>query len=242
MNESEQPTQPQPESEQPVTPDVTNILESLPPATLEALDALIKEGYGAIKVKRDLETRFGAVGNVLPASKSTYQRYIDKHEVRLEAERAAEETILNSLKEDHEVMADTTVNVLKGDKKSTKQGIDDLRRYYLNRIAYLEQLQTKGIPNTRIEQIIASYVKAYQTLLEMTVEYGEELNKETSNVLTVFLESVITEWIDASIGVYKKIHGNEKLTEFVSEMESTLLPIVKAQILEVEHAREEEGR
>lgn len=236
MNDQEQP---KPEEQQPVTPPVTPPindshvkLEDLPPAARNVLDALVKAGYGGHKIKTELEKKFSPLGDILPAARGTYERYIDKHHERLEAEKQVEQQVVDGLKEEVSALNSFVNTAINGTPISKLQEIENLKRFTLGRVEFIEKAQASGIPSAQWESAMSSYINGYRTLLEKTMEYSADLKKEDTDVMSPYITDTFGEWLDNTIEVYQKIHGEFKLTEFTTELNSVLAEIVKAQLLE----------
>ena len=102
----------------------------------------------------------------------------------------------------------------------------------VGRIDFLRTAQGHGIPSAQLENTISSYVNGLRTLIEKSIEYGKELNQEDESQIEVYMESLIDEFLEAIVEIYKGLHGDNKLQEFEIALGGKLGEILKSALQE----------
>lgn len=228
----EQPVTPTPDAT-PSAPEVKiTKLDMLPDEIKSVLNGLIKSGFGSFKAKLELEKKFPSYNDVLPASRGSYQTYIDNHIDALMAEAAVEQAAVDAVRQGLQQAVNLADSVLGDDNASKKEQIENLKAFMVGRIQFLERSQSTGIPNAQLENTIASYVNGVRTLIEKSIEYGQELNQEDENQVEVYMESLIDEFLENIVEIYKTLHGDNKLQEFEIALSNKLAEILKSALQE----------
>jgi hypothetical protein len=225
MNE-EQPITPPPAPEP--APIHNTKLEDLPQAMKDILHSIIKVGYGAVKTKTEFEKKFPTFNDIIPSSRGTYQLYIDRHYDDLMREAEIERQTASSLQEGFRHGANIVDSVLNNDRGSTKEQLEYWKEFCEGRIQFLERAQSTGLPSAQLENAISSYVTSIRTILEKSIEYGKELNKEDEKDMQLYLEGLVDELLDNILVIYQSFHGDIKFQEFTVSLEQKLREIIKA--------------
>lgn len=230
MTDEQQPVVPTPEpTPTPVNEDIKDStfptvtkLDNLPEHMREMLNAFIKIGYGSQKIKTEFERKFPQYDDILPASRGTYAAYVHNHYDAIMQDAGVAQAAIDAVRQGLEQAVDLADSVLGENNASKKEQIESLKAFMVGRIEFLQRAQSTGIPNAQLENTIASYVSGVRTLIEKSIEYGQELNQEDENQVEVFMESLIDEMLENIVEIYKTLHGDNKLQEFQIAMSNTL--------------------
>lgn len=218
------PTTPEPRD---VSYPATTKLDGLPEHMKTLLNGLIKIGYGSQKIKAEFERKFDRYEDIVPASRGTYEAYIHNHYDQLMQEVAVQNATIDAVAGGMERAVDFADAVTGGDAASKREQIENLKAFMIGRIEFLRNSQSAGIPNSQIENNIATYVNGVRSLIEKSIEYGQELNKEDENQIEVYMEGLIEEFLENLVEIYKNLHGDNKLKEFEIALGTKLSEILK---------------
>ena len=201
----------------------TNRLEDLPDEVKIALDTLIAKGYGAIRVKQVLEEKYQDKSSILPASQSTYARYLDIHRERIEKETKLTKDLasdanesIDDMKNFVEVVADKDSS--KEDRRAVFESVVknlELQRLRIDKILSNQQ----GILSPQYESVLVQIERERRNTAAKMQELESVLQRNEEEDLLKAINEFIDRIIDTAVlRAYEEVNDNKNSLEFQSRL------------------------
>lgn len=200
-------------------------LDNLPTDVKEKLHALIALGKSYREIAYNLRLEFkgknAELDNLLDSSDTAYRNYIEKHEeeiLKLAADTKALTTDLKGGLADVKVVIDEMTNPT-SPIENKKQALIALHERCEVRLRLLEARQGTKFLDPQYEQMIHTYIKDQEHIIETLISYSEELKKDGVNEFYKEFKSYTYAMLVLMNQCYKEIWGDEKFLDFHSELE-----------------------
>jgi len=191
------------------------------------MNNLILQGCGEVMLKKITEERFGNKTYLLPASIETYRAYINKVKPTLLEEQKIQKELTEASSTELADMKDVISAIEKDDLDNIKQTLQKLYERCAARIKWIEIQQSRPgmFPSSQMESVLGAYFREQRNILEKLVSLKVELQKDSKKQLYEELENLTYMWLVTVRNCYKKLHGEEKLSEF-SRLLQEDLPLI----------------
>jgi hypothetical protein len=205
-------------------------LDLLPEYIKKDLHDLIRNGMGEQRIKNAIEERYLGKTKFLPAAKETYRYYINAHKEELMKEVNIQKAILDSTKESLGDMKDILGGEIDGSSiENKKRALERLYDRCNKRIQLIESSQST-ILSAQLESVIGAYLREQRSILETLLTLQTELRKDTTAQLYAEMENITYDWCVRVLDIYKKLHGEDKISEFKLALKEELPKILRSRI------------